>query len=133
MKPGVENADSLIVKLTNIMKRTQRDSVKSVVVGYSAHYAIYVHENVEMKLRGKPRPKNRGVYWGPHGEAKFLEKPAREETRNLKAIVSRYAEQGLPVSQALYKAGEYLLRCSQKIVPVDTGYLRASGYVQMED
>lgn len=48
-------------------------------VGYTAAYAIYVHENVQMKLKGQPRSGSRGKYWDPQGraQAKFLEEPAR--------------------------------------------------------
>lgn len=42
-------------------------------IGYGARYAAAVH-NASGKLKGQPRPKNRGVYWGPSGEPKFLEK-----------------------------------------------------------
>jgi hypothetical protein len=72
-----------------------------VIVGYTAFYAMFVHENVEMKLKGLPRGafrfkddvdmienlektySNRGNYWDPagRGQAKFLEAPARDETR----------------------------------------------------
>ena len=50
-------------------------------VGYSANYALYVH-NASGKLAGKPRPSGKGVYWGPHGEPKFLTKAA-EKTKDL--------------------------------------------------
>jgi len=52
-----------------------------VFVGYTALYAMWVHENVEMKNRGKPRrPPHKGNYWDPAGigQAKFLEGPARD-------------------------------------------------------
>jgi len=42
-------------------------------VGFSADYAVYVHENMEQKLKGQPRPSGLGVYWGPHGQPKFHE------------------------------------------------------------
>ena len=50
-----------------------------VYVGYTASYAAHVHECVEMKLWGQPRPSKRGRYWDPLGKAhaKFLEIPAR--------------------------------------------------------
>tara|TARA_R100001530_G_scaffold122123_1_gene89659 strand:- start:452 stop:838 length:387 start_codon:yes stop_codon:yes gene_type:complete len=41
--------------------------------GYGARYAAAVHE-ASGKLAGQPRPKNRGTYWAPGGEPKFLEK-----------------------------------------------------------
>ncbi|HBQ7471428.1 TPA: HK97 gp10 family phage protein [Klebsiella pneumoniae] len=50
-------------------------------VGYSANYALYVHE-AKGTLKGKPRPAKQGGgnYWDPSGEPKFLEK-AGENTR----------------------------------------------------
>lgn len=54
--------------------RKSQDNPNTVVVGYSSSYAIFVHENIEMILKGKPRPSGLGVYWGPKGEAKFLER-----------------------------------------------------------
>lgn len=52
-------------------------------VGYSANYALYVH-NAPGKLLGKgiARPSGKGVYWGPHAEPKFLTKAA-EKTKDL--------------------------------------------------
>jgi len=60
-----------------------------VNVGYTAAYAIYVHENVEMKLKGQPRPGGKGRYWDPQGrgQSKFLEEPARRLAPELKQII----------------------------------------------
>jgi len=60
-----------------------------VDVGYTALYAIYVHEAVGMKLKGLPRPKGRGKYWDPQGraQAKFLEEPARRLGPKLVGII----------------------------------------------
>lgn len=55
-----------------------------VFVGYTAFYAMYVHEMVEMKLKGQPRrAPSKGNYWDPagRGQAKFLEAPARDTSR----------------------------------------------------
>ncbi|EBZ0941184.1 HK97 gp10 family phage protein [Salmonella enterica subsp. enterica serovar Braenderup] len=51
-------------------------------VGYSANYAVYVHE-AKGTLKGRPRPASQGGgnYWDPAGEPKFLEK-AGENTRS---------------------------------------------------
>lgn len=64
------------------------DHPSAVEVGFTAAYAAAVHENVEMKLAGKPRPNRKGhpkgtVYWGPKGEAKFLEKAVRRAEQGL--------------------------------------------------
>ena len=53
-----------------------------VQVGYTASYAVYVHEAVGMVLKGQPRrpnPPHKGRYWDPQGQtqAKFLEQPWR--------------------------------------------------------
>ncbi len=51
-----------------------------VTVGYTASYALRVHELVGMKLKGQPRPApSKGNYWDPagRGQAKFLEQPVR--------------------------------------------------------
>lgn len=42
-------------------------------VGYTAIYAHAVHE-VPGTLKGLPRPNNRGNYWDPNAEPKFLTK-----------------------------------------------------------
>lgn len=67
--------------------RAEGEGFKTVVsVGYTAAYALYVHEAIEMKLLGKPRPKGRGHYWDPQGQAqaKFLEGPLREMLPEIK-------------------------------------------------
>lgn len=46
----------------------------TVRVGFGAAYALWVHENLEAKWKGKPRRSGTGVYWGPKGEPKFLER-----------------------------------------------------------
>jgi len=50
-----------------------------VQVGYTAFYALFVHEAVGMKLKGVPRASGRGSHWDPQGkaQAKFLEEPIR--------------------------------------------------------
>jgi hypothetical protein len=63
-----------------------------VIVGFTAEYAIYVHEAVGMKLKGQPRRKkgSRGSFWDPQGraQAKFLEEPARRLQKQLGKIVA---------------------------------------------
>lgn len=60
----------------------------TVHVGYTAAYALHVHENVEMKLKGQPR-NTQGRYWDPQGrgQAKFLEEPARRMEGELRRII----------------------------------------------
>lgn len=65
-----------------------------VTVGYTAAYALHVHENVAMKGKGKPRPSGLGNYWDPagRGQAKFLEQPAREMIGELRQTVLKAAK-----------------------------------------
>jgi hypothetical protein len=109
--------------------------IPSVSVGYTAAYAVYVHENIEMKWKGLPRPKPKhGVYWGPHGQAKFLEQPARELTNDgtLKDLIKQALKDGGDLVQALYVAGLRIQRESMKLVPVDTGNLRRSAFTRKD-
>lgn len=72
-------------------KKTERGAV----VGFSAKYALYVHENLEMTLAGQPRPDDVGVYWGPDGEAQFLFKAAIAKQKAVLDAVKAHAEKGL--------------------------------------
>lgn len=67
--------------------RRAQDGSLSVEVGYTAAYAVFVHENLEMRLAGEPRSSGRGVYWGPNGENKFLEKTLRMNERAIVEII----------------------------------------------
>lgn len=59
------------------------------VLANVADYAARVHENIEEKLRGLPRPGNRpGRYWDG-GESKFMEKGVYEnKTDILRAMLN---------------------------------------------
>ena len=108
----------------------------SVIVGYTANYALHVHENIEMKWKGLPRvAPSKGNYWdgsrGP-GQAKFLEQPARELTTEFDRIVFEAMRGGATLLQALYLAGLRLQRESMLLVPVDTGNLKASAFTRKE-
>ena len=48
------------------------DEAFTVEVGYSAAYALEVHEIMEPKRAGQPRPSGLGVYWGPRASRSFL-------------------------------------------------------------
>lgn len=69
-----------------------------VEVGFTASYAVYVHENVEMKLKGLPRAKrgykaSQGRYWDPQGQAgpKFLQNAISENADKIVQIVAHHA------------------------------------------
>lgn len=124
--------DKLLEKLNIFKKAAQRVEEREVIVGYTAAYAVYVHESIGMVLQGKPRPKNRGYYWDPQGraQAKFLEAPARDQQDKLGQIVAQAMVKGATLDQALLLAGLHLQRVSQQMVPVDTGNLKNSAFTR---
>ena len=70
--------------------RKHPNNAQAVQVGYRQAYALFVHENTEEKLRGKPRPSGLGTYWNPGG-SKFLERPLNENWRDMINIVANRA------------------------------------------
>lgn len=122
---------SLQKKLAALGKK-YGDANVTVVVGYEAEYAAKVHEDIEMKWAGRPRASGIGVYWGPHGQAKFLEKPARENAREYGDIAKTVLQRGGTMEQALMTSGLQLQRDSQEHVPVEYGNLKASAFTQVE-
>lgn len=72
--------------------RKAQDGGMAVEIGYTAEYALYVHEDLEMSLKGEARPSGLGVYWGPNGENKFLEKTLRENQDLIVQIIEQRAK-----------------------------------------
>lgn len=109
---------SLIAKLRAKAAAAKKDGNASVVMGYTAAYAVYVHENLEANH--------------PIGQAKFLEAPFRDLKGVLTGIVFELLRKGKTMAQALLVAGLRLQRESQKMVPVDTGALKNSAFTRLE-
>lgn len=128
----VYHTRKLEAKFNALASKARRDVKGSVRVGYSAPYAGAVHEKVDMVLQGIPRPSGIGVYWGPHGQAKFLEEPTRTLSKGMGEFITAQVKAGVPLLKALENAGKKLLRFSQWFVPVETGRLKASGYVKVD-
>lgn len=127
-----------------------------VAVGFTAAYALYVHEDMEMAWKGlsrdprirrieqggdpakaRPRPRRKepkGRFWDPQDRAgpKFLEGPLRELRDELRRIIAEALAAGRTPAQALLAAGLRLQREAQRRVPVDTGNLKASAFTRLE-
>jgi hypothetical protein len=107
-----------------------------VEVGYASPYALAVHENRQMKLRGVPRPSGIGRYWdaesGP-GRAGFLLDVGREMADELREKVRSQVRRGIQLSDAILEAGRLLLRRSMTQVPYEFGELKKSGFVQLTE
>lgn len=116
MPAVISRHGNAVVKL----KRRSLGGYKSakVKVGYEAPYAIYVHENLYAQ-----HPNG--------GQAKYLEEPSRTKTRQMREVlVLEMKTRKRPLADAIFKMSLYLLTESRKLVPVDTGYLKASGFVE---
>lgn len=159
--PKIEGLPGVIKALQKAARKYGEEH-PSVIVGYTANYALAVHENVEMKWRGLPRSgevahagfdKNgrrivrvvnkrggqgggtgKGFYWDPQGtaQAKFLEQPARELKREFVRLIRTACENGATLKKALLIAGLRLQRESQQLCPVDTGNMKASAFTREE-
>lgn len=98
-----------------MMKASQPHVVQ---VGYTAEYAIFVHEDL--------------VQYHSNGEAKYLERPLNELGPEIMRIVIKAINNGMSVDEALLLGGLKLQRESQLLVPVATGNLKSSAYTRLE-
>lgn len=152
----IENLDRVITQMRRKAAAKMHDLDVSVAIGYTANYALYIHENQEihppgMLLKGQPRPGSKtftvqsgknvgkmsnrtGYYWDPQGRAqpKFLEGPFRTNRKKYGTIVMNALRKGMTMAQALLMAGLELQRDSMLLVPVDTGNLKASAFTRLE-
>lgn len=104
----------LRAKLTSMVKKGAK-----LAIGYSADYAVMVHEDLE-------------VHHKPPGQAKFLSEPINLLRRDLQIFIRDELKMGKPLQKVLEDAGNKLLEFSKRLVPVDTGNLKNSGYVKVE-
>lgn len=88
----------------------------NVEVGYSAYYAVYVHEDLRANHT--------------NGQAKFLEDAVKFFGSDLVLQVENEVRKGTSLDLAVFRAAADLLAASKTIVPVRTGFLRDSGYVR---
>lgn len=132
VKAEVNGVDAVLRKLK--FQEQKHPHTITVLVGYTASYALAVHEKVEMKLAGQPRQKPRkGYYWDPQGraQAKFLETPARTESREISRITREVTKATGDFEKGLAFGGLHLQRESQLMVPVDEGNLKASAFTSI--
>lgn len=113
----INGARELMAQFQAKLGEVTRTGFSRVAVGYSAPYAIYVHENLQA--------------YHPIGQAKFLEEPARRLASAMGDKIVESLRRGLTVEQALQAAGSLLLQESRSLVPVDTGRLYRSGFIEV--
>jgi hypothetical protein len=144
----IQRVNNLLGKLEKRTRASKVGDDGNVVVGYTAAYALFVHERPpgakmsdaqrkamfakfkEREKKGKKKKKRRkNKRRGP----KFLEGPAREMSNNPQTAVdiANMVPRGGLVKALLIK-GLLLQRESQKRVPVDTGNLMNSAFTAVE-
>ncbi len=131
----IKGVGSLLQKLKRRIRVSKRKDDVAVLVGYTAAYALFVHESIEMKLKGQKRPKpHKGRFWDPQGraQAKFLEAPARENRKQYAEIIKTAAKATKSLEKGLFLAGLRLQADSQRLVPVDFGNLKGSAFTRKE-
>ncbi len=114
---SVDNLEKLLGQFKGRIELA-RDASKAVIVGYAANYAVYVHEDLT---------KNH-----TNGQAQFLIEPARAMKDEIGSIIASSLKSGKPLREALLDGGVALLEASKELVPVLTGFLRDSGYVEVD-
>jgi hypothetical protein len=87
-------------------------------IGFNAPYALYVHENKQARH--------------PKGQAKFLESAIRFYVPRVNGMIADSLRLGRTLKQALDSAAKAILEEAKRRCPVDTGYLRLSGYYIVE-
>jgi hypothetical protein len=136
----VEKLQAVLKALRDRAAKAERGQA-SVVVGYSTKYAVYVHEDLEaahgeaynQKYADQIAARLAGFHSrGTNQQAKFLEAPARYLKKELGEIFLRAMRRGVTMAQALLLVGLRLQRESMKLVPVDTGSLKASAFTRLD-
>ena len=105
--------------LEHVLKEMEAQAkVDPVIVGFSQNYAVYVHENTGATH--------------DTGEAKFLERPLREDQDEIASTVRKFTKKSSNMTTGLLAGGRLLQRKAMKLTPVDTGALRASAFTCKE-
>lgn len=118
--PVTVNTSKVLAKMS-AMTPAGRKKLR-VVVGYSAPYAVYVHEDMTAN-----HPNG--------GQAKYLEAAARSPSVKaaMRDAVRKAMKNKKGLAYGLTDSGNVLLRASMPLVPVDTGFLVSSGYVDLKE
>lgn len=116
MMAPIDGLSRVVAALRAKASKVQTGNV-SVIVGFTASYALYVHENLQA--------------YHPVGQAKFLEQPLRENREVYARLAREAIGRGRTVGQALVIAGLQLQRDAQQRTPVDTGNLKASAFTRL--
>lgn len=87
-------------------------------IGFTAKYALIVHENKQARFK--------------KGQAKFLESAVRFFAPKVNGMIARSLRAEKTLKEAIDAVAKAILEEAKKRCPVDTGYLRLSGYYIVE-
>lgn len=113
---AVYNLDRVLTELRKRRAKAGLDGLSKVSVGYSAPYAVPVHERMDV--------------FHPVGQAKFLDQPIRTEAKPMARIVTARLRARETLVSAQLAAAKHLMSVSLRLVPVDTGYLKDSWFIR---
>ena len=110
--------NKLLANLNRRERKALAASKASARVGYTANYAVHVHE-IDKNYRN-------GKKW------KYLERPTRDllNSGELAGIIATSYRGGARLEQALYLAALRIQRESQLLAPLDTGNLKGSAFTR---
>lgn len=97
-------------------RRNTADKKAETKVGYSAPYALAVHERLDV--------------YHPIGQAKYLEQPMRTEEKPMRDIIRSRLRARESLKAAQLEAAKHLMKVSLNLTPIDTGKLRASWFIK---
>lgn len=112
----VYKLESVLTELRKRRSRAVGDGLSTTKVGYSAPYAVPVHERLDVHH--------------PIGQAKFLEQPIRTEAKPMADIIRSRLRARERLKAAQLAAAKHLMKVSLQLVPVDTGMLRDSWFIK---
>lgn len=117
---SLKGAPQLIKKLKRMADRIEGAKRIRGAVTFTAPYALKVHEDLKVHH--------------PRGKAKFLEEPINNgiSDGSLNKVFMDAINSGKTAQQAVLMVCLYIQRQAQLIVPVDTGFLRASAQSSVE-
>lgn len=116
----IEGVKKVQAKLQALIRKAKNETDSSVVVGFTQVYAVHVHEDTDAQhAEGKT--------------AKYLEGPARTLKNVLAKMIEVVVRKTGSIRKGLAIAGLRLQREAQKIVPIDTGALKASAFTAFEE
>lgn len=115
----LEGFDDIVNRIKELNQHLKLDTNTNIMVGYAANHSTIVHETNANY--------NDGKQW------KYLETPAKAlQGTFARELVQSYRTAG-SVRRGLRRCANTLYAASQELVPVDTGELKASGFVAWEN